>query len=151
MRNFNFLLLIGLISLSSSLSGFAQKTDEANTQVYVFTPAEMDNTQAWFIKRLDGMDLSKETRQKYNRAFENNMNSVFRLTQTNADYPKSEIKERLKRIFDKTNEDVKPILTKEQYKEHLETADILQKAYLKRLDNPSGETSLSEFLKKNDE
>lgn len=102
----------------------------------------------WFIEKTDSLQLSQENRQQYIAVIERNMNDVFHLTDADNNYDKAEIKERLKEIFDKTDQEVKPLLNKKQYKEHLKTAKAMRVAYENRIDNPSEETNLCDHLDK---
>lgn len=143
-------LIAAIFMTCASFSSFAQngQNSQKNVRVEVFTPQEKDNTQMWFIEKTDSLNLSQENRQQYIAVIERNMNNVFHLTDSDNDYDKAEIKERLKAIFDKTDKEVKSILNNKQYKEHLETSKAMRVAYERRLDNPSEETNLCDHLDK---
>lgn len=153
MQNIKLLYLIILFA-GVSISGNAQ-TDQAKqnkkTTIDVFTPGEKDQIQIWFNKQTDSLKLFTEQRTKYSNSIVTNLNDIYHLTDTDKAYPVPDIKTKFDAILKKINAEAKPIMNAEQYERHLSTIAKLRKAYLTRLDNPSKETNLYDYLNAKEE
>lgn len=144
-----YTLLFTLMLSFASASIVAQsslKSEKKNTKIDVFTPDEKDNIQLWFIEQSDSLKLSKKQNDEYSKVITTNLNAIFHLTDTNKGYSVAEIKEKLDAIFVKINKQVKPFLDSKQYEEHLITMELMENGYKSRLNNPSKETNLYEYL-----
>lgn len=115
---------IGIFLFSFLNSGAQQLTrkqqERENNKVEIYTSEEKDNLQMWFHEQVKDMNLSNEVDAQYFGILVNYTSSMMRLNDKDKDYTEEEIKTRFDRLVEKLNNDVKPILTEEQYKMHLE-------------------------------
>ncbi|HZH70353.1 MAG TPA: hypothetical protein VFD80_07890 [Flavobacteriaceae bacterium] len=149
MRIFYTLLLTVMLG-GVSTATFAQSklnSTKKSTKIDVFTPEEKDDIQLWFIERSDALKLTPKQNDEYAKVILTNLNTIFHLTDTDKGYSISEIKEKLDDIFVKINKESKPIMDTEQYETHLITLERMENAFKGRLNNPSKETNLYEYLK----
>lgn len=145
-----YTLLLTVMFVGVSTTTFAQsklKNTKKSTKIDVFTPEEKDNIQVWFLERTDELKLNSKQNEEYTKVLLSNLNALFHLTDTDKNYSISEIKDKMDNIFIKINKESKPIMSLKQYETHLLTLERLEGFYKNRLNNPSKETNLYDYLK----
>ena len=153
MRIIYTLLLTGMLCGVSS-SNFAQTNQyvsKEDSKIVLFTPAEKDRIQIWFLEQSEALKLSANQSEQYSNMMLANLSAIFRLTDPDKGYSFAELKDESNKVFIKVNEKAKPILNDEQYQAHLVTMARLQKILNDRLDNPSEETNSYDYLKEKQE
>lgn len=147
MRKIYVLLITAL--LAGSISGVAQvkhQKSKKSVKIDVFTPDEKDQIQFWFNEQRDSLKLNYKQKEEYTAVIVRNLNAVYHLTDSNKGYSVSEIKDKLNKIFDKIHAESKAIMDNGQYQEHLVNMERIHRVYENRLDNPSKETNLYNYL-----
>lgn len=141
-------LLFTILMCGAGTTAFAQNKNIAkkSTKIDVFTPAEKDQIQLWFIEQTDSLHLKPSINIQYSKIITTNLNAIFHLTDTDKGYSVSEIKDKVDDIFLKINQQCKPIMDRNQYEAHHVTMEVMENAYKSRLNNPSRETNLYDYL-----
>lgn len=132
---------------TSTIAQTIQKNVKKTTKIDVFTPAEKDEIQLWFMEQSDSLKLAPSKNKEYAQVLTTNLNAIFHLTDPAKAYTVSEIKDKLDEIFVKINKESKPIMNTEQYERHLVTMEQMENGYKYRLNNPSKETNLYTYLR----
>jgi hypothetical protein len=115
----NILIAVFLISFSSTIAQNKAANAETKKKVALFTSAEKDNIQIWFYERVNEMTITEVTREQYYSIILNYSAKMGRLNSPKNAYTKEETKTRFDSYVFKINDEVKLILTEEQYQEHL--------------------------------
>ena len=88
----------------------------------------------WFYKEVQKMNLSENADNEYSRIINHHMVKMARLDDKDVDYPKTEIIKKFNVMFDEMNAEMKPVLNKEQFDQHLEIITVLSRAILNKLE-----------------
>ena len=123
----NFLLVI-MVFIASCLSMNGQEMTQKQKEyeknkVEIFTLEERDNIQMWVQEEVEKMGLSEEEISEYNNILLYYLGKIRRFDDKDKGNSKEEILQKLDQLIIKQNEDVKEILSEEQYKMHLEFYD----------------------------
>ena len=123
----NFLLVI-MVYFASCMSMKAQEMTQKQKEyeenkVEIFTLEERDNIQMWVQEEVEKMGLSEEEISEYNNILLYYLGKIRRFDDKDKGNSKEEILQKLDQLIIKQNEDVKEILSEEQYKMHLEFYD----------------------------
>ncbi|WP_271764772.1 hypothetical protein [Aquimarina algiphila] len=114
------LLLFFCISVFSQTQEEKQAEREKN-KVEIFTSGEKDNLQFFFKEQVDKMKLTEDLRDDYYGIILYYTNKMRRIGDKNKGYTEAEIKTKFDAMVIKLNDEVKEILTKEQYPMHRES------------------------------
>jgi hypothetical protein len=107
-----------LIAFSNAFAQDNKTNEETKEKVALFTSAEKDNIQMWFYERVNEMSLTEATREQYYSIILYYSVKMGRLNDPKKGYTKDEVKTRFDSYVFKINDEVKLILTEEQYNEH---------------------------------
>ncbi|WP_109436605.1 hypothetical protein [Aquimarina sp. AU119] len=108
------------------LSTFGQTQEEKQIErqknkVEIFTSGERDNLQFFFKEQVDKMKLTEELRDDYYGIILYYTNKMGRIGDKKKGYTEAEIKTKFDAMVIQLNDEVKEILTKEQYQIHRES------------------------------
>ncbi|WP_299439279.1 hypothetical protein [uncultured Aquimarina sp.] len=117
--------LIGLFLLIC-ITTFGQTQEEKlqerqNNKVEIFTSSEKDNLQVFVAEQVEKMKLSKDLEDDYYMILGYHTNKMGRLDDKNAKLTEKEMIAQFKQMIKKLDEDMKEILTKEQFEIHKES------------------------------
>ena len=129
-----YLKLVPLFILCIFTDVYAQKTqkqlDREKNRVEIFSVEERANLQLHFYEKTKEMNLSEEVEEEYYKFLLHYVFDMQRLNDKDKDYTNDEVKLELEKIVTKMNSKIKPVLTEEQYKTHLNNFnDILESVY----------------------
>ena len=121
-------LLVTTVFLASSLSMKGQEMTQKQKEyqenkVEIFTLEERDNIQMWVQEEVVKMGLSEEEMGEYNNILLYYLGKLRRFDDKDMGNSKEEIIQKLDELIIKQNEDVKEVLSEEQYEMHLEFYD----------------------------
>ncbi|WP_282087558.1 hypothetical protein [Aquimarina algiphila] len=108
------------------LSTFGQTQEEKQAErqknkVEIFTSGEKDNLQFFFKEQVVSMELTKDLRDDYYGIILYYSNKMGRIGDKNKGYTDAEIKTKFDDMVLQLNDEVKEILSKEQYEIHKES------------------------------
>ena len=122
------LLTAGLILTVTS--SYSQEITKEDQKVQIFTYEEKANLQTWFNKELKRMQLSQEQESQYSSVITYYIAKISRLDDKDQDYSKDEFRAKLEDYLSKQDDDLKDILTAEQFAIHKEIyGEFLRSAY----------------------
>lgn len=130
-----FFLSIGMLS-SYSQNGKSQKQmrrDAAKVDT-VYTVEERARMGQWLYDRVNEMGLSDDVREEYDAIVFSKIYDMSRLNDKDKDLTDAEIQTQFDNIVDKMNLEVKAILTKDQYINHLENFAEIERSIYKKFD-----------------
>jgi hypothetical protein len=111
-------------------SSYAQVNPEEDTKVQIFTYEEKANLQTWFNEELKRMELTQEQESQYSSVITYYIAKISRLDDKDQDFSQEEFRARLEAYLLKQDEDLKDILTPEQFAIHKEIyGEFLRSAY----------------------
>lgn len=119
------------VSVSAQELSNKQKLREKN-KVENFSPKEKDSMQMWFHNETKKLGLSPDTLEKYNGILTDNVFKIRRLNDKDQKNTSAEVAKKFDALVEKTNAQVKPLLTEEQYKMHLKNFGALADAARKK-------------------
>ena len=115
--------------VACAIPATGQQTKE-EVKVQIFTHEERDNLQLWYNEELQRMDLSEEKESQYNSILFYYIAKITRLDDKDQDLSKEEFMAKLNEYLDKQDQDLKEILTEEQFAIHKEIyGEFLRSAY----------------------
>ena len=130
-----FFTLITLFTISSfSQSKPEQKKDDKVVAKPLYTKAEKENARKKFLKEVDEIGLSEDVKTKYTGIVQRhteklkNVNRGKNLTQSQLTYSYN-------KIIKDQNQEIKKILTVEQYKKHKIIINRYQNSIINRVSN----------------
>ena len=129
-------LIFILIFTLSFLQINAQSEKDQGKEDYkvrLFSDAEFANLHVWFYNEVQKMNLSENADDEYSSILSMHVFRMSRLNDKDKGYSKEEIILRFNQIFDKLNEDIKPVLNKDQFAQHLEIMNVFSRAVLNKL------------------
>jgi DNA-directed RNA polymerase subunit F len=110
-----------------------QQQEYEKNKVQIFTVNERDNLLNWFAERAKSMKLSEAKEDEYTGILIFYFVKMSRLDDKDQANSKEEILQKMDKFIVKQNAEVKKILTKEQYKIHIENFDKLIQSIKKRI------------------
>jgi DNA-directed RNA polymerase subunit F len=110
-----------------------QQQEYEKNKVQIFTVNERDNLLNWFAERAKSMKLSEAKEDEYTGILIFYFVKMSRLDDKDQANSKEEILQKMDKFIAKQNTEVKKILTKEQYKIHIENFDKLIQSIKKRI------------------
>ena len=124
------IILLSVALTLTITSSYAQDAPKDDTKVQIFTYEEKANLQTWFNKELQRMQLSQEQESQYSSVITYYVAKISRLDDKDQDYSKEEFRAKLEEYLKKQDEDLKDILTPEQFAIHKEIyGEFLRSAY----------------------
>ncbi len=130
-----FLFLFGVFSVNGQ-NGKSQKQirrDAAKVDT-VYTVKERARMGRWLYDRVNEMGLSDEVREEYDAIVFSRIYDMTRLNDTDKNYSSEEIHAKFDDLTDKMNNEVKDLLTTEQYINHLENFSKLIRSVYNKFD-----------------
>ena len=124
--------LVANVSMEAQTLTVKQKEYEKN-KVQIFTVNERNNLLNWFTERAKSMDLSEAKEDEYTGILIFYFVKMGRLDDKDQGNSKEEILQKMDELTKKQNTEVKEILTKEQYKVHVENFDKLIQSIKNRI------------------
>ncbi|WP_103072187.1 hypothetical protein [Aquimarina sediminis] len=115
----SFLLLIFVTTFGQTHE--EKLLERQKNKVEIFTSGEKDNLQFFFNEQVDKMKLSEDLRDDYYGIILYYTNKMGRIGDRNKGYTEAEKKTKLDAMVIQLNDEVKEILTKEQYQIHKES------------------------------
>jgi len=139
MKNIQVLFLtVFLISMSSAFSQDIKSEKQIRRQAAkvdtVYTVQERANMEIWLNERVDEMHLSNDVREEYDAIVFSRIFDMSRLNDKDKNYTDEEIHVKFDEVVDKMNQEVKAILTTEQYINHLENFAEIERSVYKKFD-----------------
>lgn len=128
-----------VFALGSIFFGTAQETltpkekERMDNKVQVFTSDERDNIQMWFYEQTNKLGLDESTRNMYATILNDHIYDLGRLTDKDKHYNEAEILSKIEEDKVKVNAKIKPLLTENQYQQHLEHYNRVLDVYIKRI------------------
>lgn len=121
-RTFTLMLLMLIATnIYSQTTKMTSKSERVARKIdTVFTVEERANIELWFYDRVNAMKLSDDTREEYDRIVYSYIYDMSRLNDKDKDYSREEIHERFDGLVEKMNNELKQLLTTDQYINHLE-------------------------------
>ena len=116
--------------LACTLTAFAQQGSKEDLKVKIFTTEERDNLQLWYHEEVQRMGRSEEIASQYNSILVYYVAKISRLDDKDLDLSKTEFKARLNEYLKKQDDDLREILTNEQFTIHKEIyGEFIRSAY----------------------
>jgi len=123
-------IFISVFVLACAIPTCGQQQTKEDVKVQIFTHEERDNLQLWYNEELKRMGLSEEKESQYNSILFYYIAKITRLDDKDQDLSKEEFKAQLNTYLGKQDEDLKEILTPEQFAIHKEIyGEFLRSAY----------------------
>jgi hypothetical protein len=114
------ILLFIVVSTFAQTQEEKQQAGEKN-KVQIFTSGEKDNLQFFFKEQVDKMKLSEDLKDDYYGIILYYSNKMGRIGNKDKGYTEAEKKTKLDAMVIQLNDELKEILTKEQYQIHKES------------------------------
>jgi hypothetical protein len=102
-------------------------------KVQIFTVKERDNLQIWFNEKVKLMNLSEAKEEEYNNILIFYLVKMGRLDDKDQGNSKEEILQKLDELLIKQDEEIKAILTNEEYEIHLNNYSKMLKSIRNRV------------------
>ena len=126
---YTYLLLFFTLFVSAKPIS-AQEMSKEEAKVQIFTYEEKANLQNWFQEEIKRMEFDQETEAQYSSIITYYIARIARLDDKDQDYTKEEFKAKLNEYLSKQDNDLKEILTPEQFAIHKEIyGEFLRSAY----------------------
>ncbi|MGB5405088.1 hypothetical protein [Robiginitalea sp.] len=123
-------IFLTMFWLACTLSAYGQQEAKEDLKVKIFTAEERDNLQLWFHEEVKRMGLSEEKESQYSSILIYYIAKISRLDDKDQNLSKAEFKARLNEYLKKQDEDLREILTDEQFAIHKEIyGEFLRSAY----------------------
>ncbi len=130
---FTSLFFISFLNLLGQNLTEKQMEYEKN-KVQIFTEKERDNIQLWHQNRLELMNLSEDTEEKYSNTLVFYLVKMARLDDKDMGNSKAEIVQKLDELLIKQDEEIKEILSDKEYEIHLENYSKILKSIRTRIE-----------------
>ena len=123
-------IFLSMFWLACTLTAYAQQESKEDLKVKIFTPEERDNLQLWYHEEAKRMGLSEEKDSQYNSILIYYIAKISRLDYKDQNLSKAEFKARLNEYLRKQDNDLREILTDQQFEIHKEIyGEFLRSAY----------------------
>ena len=127
-----FLFLLSFCFSNAQKLTVSDKEKELN-RVRAYTFKEIDSIQLSFNEGLKNMKLTDNEEEEYVNIIVSYIAKMARLNDLDMKYTKEEMSEKYYKYVGKLEKEVKSVLTKKQYQEHLENFGAIKKSIEKRL------------------
>lgn len=127
-----FLFLLSFCFSNAQKLTVSDKEKELN-RVRAYTFKEIDSIQLSFNDGLKDMKLTDDKEEEYVNIIVSYIAKMARLNDLDMRYTKQEISEKYYKYVGKLEKEVKSVLTKKQYQEHLKNFGTIEKSIEKRL------------------
>lgn len=131
-------LMIVLAFITLYCNGYCQEIEqekkiEESKETSIYTPEQEEYMEKWFEDNISKMNFSDEEKSEYNRVLLSYTSKMGQPNKNENNYSDKELKQELNKIVDKMNSEMKIMLTKEQYKMHVDNFKlILWNVYIRR-------------------
>jgi hypothetical protein len=122
-----FLFLVSCFFSNAQNQSVSDKVKDAN-RVRAYTFKEIDSIQLKFNEGLLDMKLSDDKEEEYVNIIVSYIAKMSRLNDLDMKYTKQEMSEKYYKYVGKLEKDVKSILTKKQYKEHIKNFGTIERS-----------------------
>ena len=123
-------IFLTMFWLACTFTAFAQQGSKEDLKVKIFTTEERDNLQLWYHEEVQRMGLFEEIASQYNSILVYYVAKISRLDDKDLDLSKTEFKARLNEYLKKQDDDLREILTNEQFTIHKEIyGEFIRSAY----------------------
>ena len=132
MKHLKFLFTILALSLFATIYGqqTQKELEREKNKVQIFSDEERANLQLHFYDKTKEMNLSEEVEEDYYRLLLHYVYDMQRLNDKDKGNSDEEVKVQLEKIVSTMNSKIQPVLSKEQYQQHLNNFnDILERIY----------------------
>jgi hypothetical protein len=132
MKHLKFLFTILALSLFATIYGqqTQKELEREKNKVQIFSDEERANLQLHFYDKTKEMNLSAEVEEDYYRLLLHYVYDMQRLNDKDKGNSDEEVKVQLEKIVSTMNSKIQPVLSKEQYQQHLNNFnDILERIY----------------------
>jgi len=128
MTQIKIVLCITCLLMFSNIK--AQELSKEERKVEIFSSEEKDNLQLWFQDEAKRMDLNEEEMSQYSSIIVYYVAKIARLDDKDKDYSPERFKKELNILLAKQDEELKELLTPEQFEIHKEIyGEFLRSAY----------------------
>ncbi|WP_297706452.1 hypothetical protein [uncultured Eudoraea sp.] len=128
MTQIKIVLCITCLLMFSNIK--AQELSKEERKVEIFSSEEKDNLQLWFQDEAKRMDLNEEEMSQYSSIIVYYVAKIARLDDKDKDYSPERFKKELNSLLAKQDEELKELLTPEQFEIHKEIyGEFLRSAY----------------------
>ncbi|MGB5227056.1 MAG: hypothetical protein WBN55_02270 [Eudoraea sp.] len=128
MTQIKIVLCITCLLMFSNIK--AQELSKEERKVEIFSSEEKDNLQLWFQDEAKRMDLNEEEMSQYSSIIVYYVAKIARLDDKDKGYSEERFKKELNSLLAKQDEELKELLTPEQFEIHKEIyGEFLRSAY----------------------
>ncbi len=128
MSYFKSILFIASTLLFFNLT--AQDLSKEDRKVRIYSSEEIDNIQNWYHREVKKMDLTEEEMDQYSGILVYYVAKIARLDDKDKGYSEERFKKELNSLLAKQDEELKELLTPEQFEIHQEIyGEFLRSAY----------------------
>ncbi|MGB5428285.1 hypothetical protein [Eudoraea sp.] len=128
MTQIKIVLCITCLLMFSNIK--AQELSKEERKVEIFSSEEKDNLQLWFQDEAKRMDLNEEEMSQYSSIIVYYVAKIARLDDKDKGYSPERFKKELNSLLAKQDEELKELLTPEQFEIHKEIyGEFLRSAY----------------------
>ena len=120
MKLLGYFFLISLLATNSIIAQSSSETENAQPSS-IFTQAESEYIDQWFTQFVKEMNLSEEVAIQYQEITSNYSDKMERIGKDNPDITKTEVIEQFKTLMQEQHQEIKPILSDEQYEMYYDT------------------------------
>lgn len=135
MKSIKFIfILIFALSFAQTNAQSEKEQEKEDYRVRLFSDDEFANLHVWFYNEVQKMNLSENADNEYSSILSMHVFKMSRLNDKDKGYSKEEIIKRFNEMYDKLNEDIKPVLNEDQFDQHLEIMNVFARAVLNKLE-----------------
>ena len=135
MKNIKFIFILIFTLSFLQINAQSEKDQEKEDyRVRLFSDAEFANLHVWFNNELQKMNLSENADNEYGSLLSMHIVKMGRLIDKDNNYSNEEVIVKFNEIYNKLNEDVEPVLNKDQYTQHLEIMSVFSRAVMNKLE-----------------
>ncbi|TMM57054.1 hypothetical protein FEE95_11220 [Maribacter algarum] len=120
MKLLGYFFLISLLATNFIIAQSSTETENAQPSS-IFTQAESEYIDQWFTKFVKEMNLSEEVAIQYQEITSNYSDKMESIGKDNPDITKTEVIEQFKTLMQEQHQEIKPILSDEQYEMYYDT------------------------------
>ena len=111
-----------------------KQIERKKNKVELFSVQEFSNLHFWFYNKVQDLKLSNEVEEQYSYIISKYTYKMSRLDDKDSTYSYEEIVKEIHSLIDKTNMDLKPVLTQKQYRENVKIMNTFKKMVLNKLE-----------------
>ncbi|WP_299273919.1 hypothetical protein [uncultured Psychroserpens sp.] len=111
-----------------------KQIERQKNKVELFSVQEFSNLHFWFHNKVQDLKLSNDVEEQYSYIISKYTYKMSRLDDKDSTYSYNEMVQEIHVLIDKTNTDLKPILTQKQYRENVKIMNTFKELVLNKLE-----------------